>query len=582
MPDNPYYAAVLFSVGDYDLTPIPGHHLLSFSYERNTDSSTGTANKFMITLYDETAIELEYRLAQGLEDCKFQYGYQNGIMSKVYSGQVTAYDIDFTDSGVMLTVEGVSKGLSNFGEPVNKAYKDMLISDIVEDIAKEEGWEIGNIEKTAPVKNGETLKEYTRSNMDSATFINQVLVPEAKSAESNESGYTLYFVDKADATYVYFCTNTWKKENEDEHGETVVYEYEIGTKSDTEVISFKPEFSGLLTAVLGGEEVEANTIDALKNEMFSVNVNKDTEAFRNVLGNKTIDETTYKTVIGSSSSSYDEIKNIAANMWYSQAGQSYKASLDVVGNPIIEPQKYCSILVTTKNGVPHHSSGVYLIISITDEIIGGIFTSKLSLIRNGLQVGVDENGGIVITALPPPKIEGNGGEEQTSQASGGGYADIVNIALAEEGYAEGKNNNTKFGEWYGMNNQPWCAMFVSWCADKAGISKDIVPKCSAVSQFLDFYKGKGLFQSKGSYTPKAGDIFINKSNGASHTGLVVSSDESNFQTIEGNYNDKVAKANRSLSSSALTGFCTPQYPESSQTVSSVDFANAETDGGKTT
>ena len=26
-----------------------------------------------------------------------------------------------------------------------------------------------------------------------------------------------------------------------------------------------------------------------------------------------------------------------------------------------------------------------------------------------------------------------------------------------------------YGEWYGMNGQPWCAMFVSWCAWQAGV-----------------------------------------------------------------------------------------------------------------
>ena len=40
---------------------------------------------------------------------------------------------------------------------------------------------------------------------------------------------------------------------------------------------------------------------------------------------------------------------------------------------------------------------------------------------------------------------------------------------AEEGYTEGPNNDTIFGKRYGMNNQPWCAMFVSGCFDDAGV-----------------------------------------------------------------------------------------------------------------
>lgn len=41
----------------------------------------------------------------------------------------------------------------------------------------------------------------------------------------------------------------------------------------------------------------------------------------------------------------------------------------------------------------------------------------------------------------------------------------------DAGYKEGENNNTVFGKWYGLNNNPWCAMFVSKCFDEAGLVK---------------------------------------------------------------------------------------------------------------
>ena len=44
-------------------------------------------------------------------------------------------------------------------------------------------------------------------------------------------------------------------------------------------------------------------------------------------------------------------------------------------------------------------------------------------------------------------------------------------AYADAKYQEGKNNDTIFGEWYGLNHQPWCAMFVSKCFDEAGLVK---------------------------------------------------------------------------------------------------------------
>jgi len=38
------------------------------------------------------------------------------------------------------------------------------------------------------------------------------------------------------------------------------------------------------------------------------------------------------------------------------------------------------------------------------------------------------------------------------------------LALAEQelGYHETGNNDNKYGRWYGMNYQPWCAMFCTW------------------------------------------------------------------------------------------------------------------------
>ena len=46
---------------------------------------------------------------------------------------------------------------------------------------------------------------------------------------------------------------------------------------------------------------------------------------------------------------------------------------------------------------------------------------------------------------------------------------LIEIAKAEIGYTETGNNDTKYGDWYELNNQAWCAMFVSWCYDKAGL-----------------------------------------------------------------------------------------------------------------
>ena len=39
----------------------------------------------------------------------------------------------------------------------------------------------------------------------------------------------------------------------------------------------------------------------------------------------------------------------------------------------------------------------------------------------------------------------------------------------DQAYKEGENNDTIFGKWFGLNHQPWCAMFVSYCFNEAGL-----------------------------------------------------------------------------------------------------------------
>jgi hypothetical protein len=47
-------------------------------------------------------------------------------------------------------------------------------------------------------------------------------------------------------------------------------------------------------------------------------------------------------------------------------------------------------------------------------------------------------------------------------------ARAVEVALGEVGYQEGAGNANKYGAWYGMDGQPWCAIFCTWCAEQVG------------------------------------------------------------------------------------------------------------------
>lgn len=161
------------------------------------------ANKFKFTLFDETALLLEYQLIKGYEDIKFQYGYVNGVISPLYQGKVTQYDVDFTPAGATLSVEGMSSSITSFAKPITKTYKDMRIDEIVTDIANEQGWIIGTIKECQPVSDGENAnKTFTCNGQVAQVFITNELIPYAKSSDSGDSNYVLNFVDSADGTIV--------------------------------------------------------------------------------------------------------------------------------------------------------------------------------------------------------------------------------------------------------------------------------------------------------------------------------------------------------------------------------------------
>ena len=167
---------------------------------------------------------------------------------------------------------------------------------------------------------------------------------------------------------------------------------------------------------------------------------------------------------------------------------------------------------------------------------------------------------------------------------------IVEIAYDELGYREGPNNDSKYGTWYGMPNEPWCAMFVSWCAYQAGIPLTVIPKYAAVISGLQWFQGLGGDNYKsyeetqrGEYIPQCGDIIFFKSDGASHTGLVIKVVGDILYTIEGNTSDQVLiRWYYYKNYQKITGYGVPDYPPSQTDVFNFDISSAKYGGGAST
>lgn len=142
------------------------------------------------------------------------------------------------------------------------------------------------------------------------------------------------------------------------------------------------------------------------------------------------------------------------------------------------------------------------------------------------------------------------------------------IACAAEyelalGFREDNNNDiTPYGEWYGMNGQPWCAMFVSWCALQAGTLGKLVPKFAYCPSGKNHYSSKLRYRARTSgYKPKRGDIvFFWDGRAISHTGIVVSRSGNTVMTIEGNASRMVKKNSYNLNNTYIDGYGITNMP----------------------
>lgn len=118
----------------------------------------------------------------------------------------------------------------------------------------------------------------------------------------------------------------------------------------------------------------------------------------------------------------------------------------------------------------------------------------------------------------------------------GAATKFVNMAASQIGVKESpaNSNNTKYGIWYGMNYEPWCDMFVSWCGAQIG-AQSVVGKYAYCPYHVNFFKNAGRWLDREA-KPEPGDVIFFANKGvACHVGIVEQRNgSSSVTTIEGN------------------------------------------------
>ena len=116
-------------------------------------------------------------------------------------------------------------------------------------------------------------------------------------------------------------------------------------------------------------------------------------------------------------------------------------------------------------------------------------------------------------------------------------------------------------------SDPWCAAFVSACAQVLGLTKTVFPECGCIPM-INLYKQHGRWMEDDAYRPQPGDVIfydwedsgVGDNVGASdHVGLVTGVDGGVISIIEGNCGNAVRYTARKINSRYIRGYGLPDY-----------------------
>ena len=165
---------------------------------------------------------------------------------------------------------------------------------------------------------------------------------------------------------------------------------------NTEVIKFTPQLLGTYFSVKGKAQMALEYYDnnsglrktIVKNVM-KVNCKENLEDVKldKIGGNhyvllKTTDDMTKNTDVKSTQKNTAEQSQIAvATDFIYSINKVFQAELQIVCNPLLQPQQIITVNVPKPSGELHYASGQYKIIEISDRFANGVLQSTIKLIE---------------------------------------------------------------------------------------------------------------------------------------------------------------------------------------------------------
>ena len=325
----------------------------------------GASESVVIEIYDSMGLDVEQAiLTSNTEEFEFWYGYSGGVISPRYKATLTNLAEVFEGTSLIITIEGVPTGVVKATTSSSTAkYYMGRASDIVAQIAAEEGWIIKTLVETTDID----LKCYRRKGQSAEEFIDTVVIPYAISIEGKRQ-YQLCLESLSTGTSMYFFPKGYIVSED-------TYDFIIGESSE-EVMGWYPETSSILTGVVGSSGYVVNTVSATANENTVTTVtNRDGNGYQKA---------------GLLSSTVDTVSDAAKiqNKVELLNSLSWTATLMLKGKPNIQAGSNIRVRCFTRSGSIHFSSGEYLIASVEDLIQDGVFTTELVLYA-GAQANLD-------------------------------------------------------------------------------------------------------------------------------------------------------------------------------------------------
>ena len=163
---------------------------------------------------------------------------------------------------------------------------------------------------------------------------------------------------------------------------------------------------------------------------------------------------------------------------------------------------------------------------------------------------------------------------------------FINAAQKELLLNGGKSGGDKYRIWYTGNadGANWCATFVSYCANQAGILNTAIPKFQSCDVGVEWFLEKNEFfytEEYGGkeYNPSIGNLIFfckGNKNDSTHVGIVVGVENTTITTIEGNSSNTVAMRTYDLSNPKKTilGFASPAFPSKVSYITSGSLSDA--------